>query len=148
MTDTAFFADAMFCTENCKIYTSGCETSRENKIHLLYYYAPSYFWLHPCIFGVLGDKNCGTCLKCLCMGLTLYADNAFEKYASIFDAQAFLQDLDSHVVHIYRADRHPDYINDTITYFMKKKKDDFLRISTKLIRKQMQTKSRSKTNAF
>ncbi len=132
-----FLADTMLSTQNCSIYPSGFEIPRIEKQQYLYNYAPSYEWLHPCIMGVMGDKNCGKCLKCKCLGLNFYIDDVFGKYAKIFDAQEFIKNLDEHVMTIFRTERIFESVNDTINHFMTHKKDEFLQIRLRYAREKV-----------
>ncbi len=76
-------------TESLSIYNSGTETKRRDKLAALTKWPQSYRWLHPCIYGYAGEKNCGHCLKCARDLTTLYALHALDTYEEVIDVPAY-----------------------------------------------------------
>lgn len=101
LTRYEFLAVHCFSTENMAVYCSGGELTRLEKVRQLYTYPASYKWLHPCVMGILGDMNCGTCLKCLAWHVMLYADDKMNLYDKIIDVPAFLEDLPARTAEVW-----------------------------------------------
>lgn len=80
-------------TESLAVYLSGAEATRAEKINMLTEYELSYNWLHPCIFGYAGDKNCGHCKKCARDCTTLYALNKLKLYEKVIDVKEYYRKL-------------------------------------------------------
>jgi len=80
-------------TESLTVYLSGGQARRSVKLKELSEWEPSYNWLHPCVYGLVGQKNCGHCKKCSRDMTTLYAYGNLEKYENVFDVPAFKKAL-------------------------------------------------------
>ncbi len=133
---SALFADLMLSTETCTVYNSGFEMTRVEKLQYLYKFPPSYTWLHPCIFGTVGDKNCGKCLKCLTLGLTLHADDAFDYFKDVFDKKEFLQNIEEHYIQLHRQCKSFEPVRYTYNHLLMHKKEIFLQTVSNYIRKR------------
>ncbi len=100
-------------TENLVFYNSGSEIKRNGKLAALTLWPVSYNWLHPCIFGRAGDKNCGRCKKCVRDLTSLYALNALELYGEVFDTEDFRLHLAARIGFVL-ANRGNHLYDDTI----------------------------------
>ena len=80
-------------TETLKMYLSGGQIRRSEKLRQLSRWTPSYRWLHPCVYGRVGERNCGHCKKCSRDMTTLYAMGALERYERVFDLPAYYRAL-------------------------------------------------------
>lgn len=76
-------------TESLAVYPSGAQVKRWQKLEALAEWEPSWRWLHPCIYGRAGEKNCGRCKKCARDMTTLYALGALERYGAVFDTEQY-----------------------------------------------------------
>lgn len=76
-------------TESLALYLSGGSVQRAKKLEELAEWEPAYQWLHPCVYGLVGTKNCGHCKKCIRDMTTLYALGALERFAEVFDLSAY-----------------------------------------------------------
>ncbi|MBE6963737.1 MAG: hypothetical protein E7443_03930 [Ruminococcaceae bacterium] len=76
-------------TESLAIYLSGSQVQRSQKLAALAEWPPSWRWLHPCVYGRVGEKNCGHCKKCARDMTTLYALGALGRYEAVFDLAAY-----------------------------------------------------------
>lgn len=76
-------------TESLAIYLSGGSVQRVKKLEELAGWEPAYQWLHPCVYGLVGTKNCGHCKKCIRDMTTLYALGALEHFGEVFDISAY-----------------------------------------------------------
>lgn len=81
----------VFCTgtESLTFYNSGTEVKRWEKLDALSHWPVSYKWLHPCIYGYAGEKNCGHCKKCARDLTTLYTLGALDLYDRVIDVEAY-----------------------------------------------------------
>lgn len=80
-------------TEALSIYLSGAQTPRTGKLKALSDWAPAYQWLHPCVYGHVGGKNCGHCKKCARDMTTLYALGTLDRFEAVFDVPAYKKAL-------------------------------------------------------
>lgn len=80
-------------TEGLAVYLSGGQVQRSEKLAQLSQWEPSYSWLHPCIYGLVGEHNCGHCKKCSRDMTTLYAIGALDRYEKVFDVAAYRRAL-------------------------------------------------------
>lgn len=68
--------------ENLTIYLSGMEVTRMDKIKYISEFPITYNWLNVCI---MGDKNCGRCIKCVRTMAELDSIGKLEKYKMVFN---------------------------------------------------------------
>ena len=80
-------------TESMSLYDSGVQMKRVQKIKELSNWEPAHRWLHFCIFGHVGEKNCGRCKKCARDISTLYGLGALERFKAVVDIPAFRRTL-------------------------------------------------------
>lgn len=80
-------------TESTFFYLSGAETKRSEKLRALADWERSWKWLHPCIYGMAGDYNCGHCKKCTRDQTTLYALGKLEKFGNVFRIEEYKKSL-------------------------------------------------------
>ncbi len=80
-------------TETLAVYLSGCQVRRSKKLEMLSDWAPAHDWLHPCVFGHVGEKNCGHCKKCARDMTTLYAMGKLDLFHAVFDIPAYKKAL-------------------------------------------------------
>lgn len=80
-------------TETLAVYLSGCQARRSQKLAALSDWLPARRWLHPCIYGYAGEKNCGSCKKCARDMTTLYALGTLDRFESVFDVPAYKRAL-------------------------------------------------------
>lgn len=87
----SYDALTVYCasTENTTFYLSGAEVKRWEKIKALTEWEHSFNWLHPCIYGLAGGRNCGHCKKCSRDLTTLYALDALDKYEAVVDVPEY-----------------------------------------------------------
>lgn len=76
-------------TETTSFYLSGAEVKRREKLRSLAEWEASWRWLHPCIYGIAGDTNCGHCKKCTRDQTTLYALGKLNRYKMVFDIKEY-----------------------------------------------------------
>lgn len=76
-------------TESLKLYSAGGQTHRMDKLAALADWEPAQRWLHPCIYGHVGQPNCGRCKKCIADMLTLYAYGKLHQFDKVFDVPSF-----------------------------------------------------------
>lgn len=111
------------CTENLTFYLSGAETTRVEKIKSLAEWQPAYSWLHPCIKGFAGGKNCGKCKKCIRDMTTLYCLGKLDAFNRVFDIEEFTRNRSQKMAFvmankgnhlfddvIFLMEQHPDLI--------------------------------------
>ena len=80
-------------TENMAVYLSGASRKRVEKLAALAQWPPAHQWLHPCIYGNAGEKNCGHCKKCTRDLVAIYAQGKLECFNQVFDVPAFYKSL-------------------------------------------------------
>lgn len=80
-------------TESMSVYDPGVQIKRVQKIRELAEWEPAHRWLHFCIFGHVGEKNCGRCKKCARDISTLYGLGALERFEAVVDIPAFRRTL-------------------------------------------------------
>lgn len=80
-------------TEGLAFYLSGTEVKRREKLKVLSEWEPSWRWLHPCIGGFAGERNCGHCKKCIKDMTMLYAWNRLERYDDVFDGKDYQKNV-------------------------------------------------------
>lgn len=80
-------------TESLAIYLSGGQIRRSDKLSALSDWPPSHRWLHPCVYGHVGEKNCGRCKKCVRDMTTLYALGTLERFDAAFDIPSYKKAL-------------------------------------------------------
>lgn len=80
-------------TESLSVYLSGSQVQRIQKLAALSGWAPAHRWLHPCVFGYMGETNCGHCKKCSRDMTTLYALGTLDRFSAVFDIPAFRKAL-------------------------------------------------------
>ncbi len=79
-------------TDYTIFYSSGCESTRMQKLKELSQYELAHRYLHPCIR--VGGKNCGICGKCVRTMSTLYGLGTLEQFSNVFDVEYFKKNLD------------------------------------------------------
>lgn len=84
-------------TESLATYSSGGEVSRHQKLAALAEWEPAHRWLHPCFRRRLSRGNCGECKKCIHTMTVLYAQGTLERFASVFDVEAYKKALPQHI---------------------------------------------------
>lgn len=77
--------------ENLTIYLSGMEVTRMDKIKYISEFAITYNWLNVCI---MGDKNCGHCMKCIRTMAELDSIGKLKNYEPVFN----VNDYDKHKI--------------------------------------------------
>lgn len=80
-------------TESLSIYLSGGQIQRACKLKKLSDWETAYQWLHPCVYGHVGGKNCGHCKKCARDMTTLYALGTLDRFDAVFDIPAYQKAL-------------------------------------------------------
>ena len=80
-------------TESLSVYLSGAQMPRSGKLKALSGWEPAYRWLHPCVYGHVGGKNCGHCKKCARDMTTLYALGTLDRFEAVFDTAAYKKAL-------------------------------------------------------
>lgn len=80
-------------SESLKLYSAGGQTHRVDKLSALADWEPAQRWLHPCIYGHVGQPNCGHCKKCIADMLTLYAYGKLHRFDRVFDVPSFQRAL-------------------------------------------------------
>lgn len=85
----------VFCasTEGLAFYLSGVEVKRRDKLKALLEWEPSKHWLHPCLSGIAGEKNCSRCRKCIRDLTKLYAWNRLDYYNEVFDVKDYQKNV-------------------------------------------------------
>lgn len=73
-------------TPYLKIYCSGMEVSRQEKVNFIAKQPITYNWLNVCISTA---ENCGMCNKCMRTMMELDAISMLEKYSSCFPIEKF-----------------------------------------------------------
>lgn len=87
-------------TESLCFYLSGAEKKRWEKIEALTKWPPSYRWMHPCTAGIVTQRNCGHCKKCIRDLTVLYALGQLEKYKKIFDIEDYRKHLSERIAFV------------------------------------------------
>lgn len=80
-------------TESLRFYLSGAQVTRAKKLEILSDWEPAHRWLHLCIFGHAGEKNCGHCKKCARDMTTLYALGTLDRFGAVFDIPTYQKAL-------------------------------------------------------
>ncbi len=81
-----------FETDTTVLYSAGGAYSRVQKLQALSDYPLARKYLHPCIH--IEGKNCGRCGKCVRTEAALYGLGTLDKFAEVFDVDAFERDKD------------------------------------------------------
>jgi len=76
-------------TETLALYSAGGQVHRMDKLAALADWEPAQRWLHPCIYGHAGQRNCGHCKKCISDLLTLYIYGKLHRFDRVFDIPSF-----------------------------------------------------------
>lgn len=80
-------------TESLAVHLSGSSARRREKIEALAGWEPAQRWLHPCVYGVAGEMNCGRCKKCARDMTTLYALGALDRFSGVFDTAGYARTM-------------------------------------------------------
>lgn len=80
-------------TESMKVYLSGSQIKRCDKLVALADWEPAQKWLHPCFHTGIGKKNCGRCHKCAWDLIVLYALGKLDCFRQVFDVETFRREL-------------------------------------------------------
>lgn len=84
-------------TETLTVYHSGSQAKRLEKTKALSAFPIAYRWFHPCIYGHVGERNCGHCRKCIREGSILYAMGKLDLFEAVFDIAGFKKSLPQHL---------------------------------------------------
>lgn len=76
-------------TESMATYYAGGAKKRVEKIRAISAWEPAHRWLHFCIYGHVGEKNCGRCKKCSRDMTTLYALGTLDNFEAVIDVPAY-----------------------------------------------------------
>lgn len=106
-------------TETLSFYLSGTEKKRWEKIEVLTQWIPSYRWLHPCTAGIVGQRNCGHCKKCIHDLTVLYALGRLEQYESVFDIADYQKHLSERIAFVFS--RTDGYSNEETKLLLKER---------------------------
>lgn len=72
-------------TETLSVYNAGAQLKRTEKIRAISGWEPAHRWLHFCIYGHVGEKNCGHCKKCARDISTLYSFGVLDRFGRVID---------------------------------------------------------------
>lgn len=108
------------CTESLTFYLSGAETTRIEKIRALSGWEPAYSWMHPCITGFSGGKNCGKCKKCIRDITTLYCLGKLDLFEEVFDVEEYRRNLPQKMAFVL-ANKGNHLFDDTIALMERNK---------------------------
>ena len=111
----------VFCagTESLTFYNAGTEVKRWEKLNALSQWPVSYRWLHPCVYGYAGEKNCGHCKKCARDLTTLYALCALDLYNQVIDVKAYHHNIAARIGFVL-ANRGNHLYDETILLLQKR----------------------------
>lgn len=87
-----------FSTSKLKIFSTGSEGDRNDKIDFIADNPIAQKYLHVCLKKA---TNCGWCSKCLRTLLALDAANKLDNFRKVFDIDNYLQNRDKALVHLY-----------------------------------------------
>lgn len=82
-------------TESLSVYNSGAQCKRMEKMRAISQWEPARRWLHFCIFGMPGSRNCGKCKKCSRDMSGLYALGTVDRFGAVIDLPALKRTLPS-----------------------------------------------------
>ena len=89
-----------FSTENLRLYSSGGECDRNDKVEFIADNPLAQKYLHAC---AVKEKNCGRCEKCIRTLLALDAANRLEDFRQSFDIDDYFKIRD--YIYIYLQDK-------------------------------------------
>ncbi len=84
-------------TETLATYCTGGEVTRSQKLEALANWEPAHHWLHPCFRQRLRRGNCGVCKKCIQTMTVLYAQGNLERFAQVFDVEAYQKSFSQNI---------------------------------------------------
>lgn len=94
-------------TDNTVFYSAGGQVTRVQKLEELSDFAPARKYLHPCIYAE--RSNCGTCGKCVRTMGALYALGKLDRFAQVFDVEAFYQNKSDYFANILAKSHSQHY---------------------------------------
>lgn len=94
-------------TDNTVFYSSGGQVTRMQKLEELSEFPLAQKYLHPCIYA--GDTNCGKCGKCIRTLGALYALGTLDRFAAVFDLDAFEQNKNDYLMDILSKQHKQHY---------------------------------------
>jgi len=100
-------------TESLAIYSAGSGVKRIQKTTALAGWKPAHRWLHPCVYGHVGEKNCGHCKKCIREQSVYYALGVLDDFDAVFDVAAFKKALPQRLGFLI-ANRHVHMYDDAM----------------------------------
>ncbi|MFC3884175.1 hypothetical protein ACFOU2_12020 [Bacillus songklensis] len=107
--DYDIFSLSMLSTENTSLFSSCANYTRVDKIRMVAKFEPSYKYLNVCV----KDKfNCGKCSKCLRTLLTLEIIGALDKYASIFNLNAYYKKRSNYITKVLDSPDNDIYMRE------------------------------------
>ena len=107
-------------TETMAVHPSGTQVKRWQKLEALADWAPSWRWLHPCIYGSTGDVNCGRCKKCARDMTALFALGVLDRYSRVFDGEEYRRHMAARMGFVL-AERDDHLYDETLALLEKKK---------------------------
>lgn len=105
-------------TEALSFYFSGGQSTRVGKLEALVDWEPAHRWLHPCVYGHVGEQNCGHCKKCARDMTTLHALGALDRFGAVFDIPAYRRALPQRIGFVL-ANRGDYFYDETIALLEK-----------------------------
>ncbi len=96
-------------TESLAVYCPGGEVRRSKKLEALAAWAPAHRLLHPCFRRRLSAQNCGECKKCIQTMTILYAQGHLDRFASVFDVDAYKKSLSQNIGYLLTMQKNPFY---------------------------------------
>lgn len=79
----------LFSTETTEFILDGIQYTRVQKTLAISNYPLTRQFLNVCLRNEPNDKNCGECLKCARVGLTLSTVDRLDEYKDVFDISAY-----------------------------------------------------------
>ena len=80
-------------TESLTVYNAGAQLKRIEKIRAISGWEPAYHWLHFCVYGHVGERNCGHCKKCTRDTAALYSLGVLDQFQAVIDVAAYKRSL-------------------------------------------------------
>lgn len=88
-------------SNSLKIYSEGAAYERLDKMAHIIDFEPAQKYLEVCVMGT--GKNCGRCVKCARTLLMLDYLGALDKFAKVFDVEAYKKDRHWYLRYLYRC---------------------------------------------
>lgn len=96
----------MFSTDDTSLYPMDGHSNRLDKTEAIAHYPQSYNYLNVC---QMSEENCGVCEKCRRTMLALYASDALENYANVFDLNFFYKNKNEYLGYLLFRQNNEDY---------------------------------------